>query len=80
MSSEKELLAMCLRWIEHPAGNAFDKAMLVEAIRAKLKPEQKWVGLTETEKVNIAIGCGCADVAWMDFADAIESALKDKNS
>ena len=40
---------------------------------------REWVGLTETEKVNIALSCGCADVAWMEFADAIEEALKKKN-
>ena len=41
---------------------------------------RKWQGLTEVEKVNVAIECGCADVAWMDFADAIEAKLKAKNS
>lgn len=80
MPTEKELLALCLRWIQHPQGDAFDKAMLIEAIKAKLRPERGWQGLTETEKVNIAIGCGCADVAWMEFADAIENALREKNT
>ena len=43
-------------------------------------PRREWVGLTEAEKVNVAIACGCADVAWMDFADAIEAKLREKNA
>ena len=81
MPTERELLALCLRWLEHPGlVHPFDKAMLVEALKAKLEPEpHPWVGLTESEKVNIAIACGCADVAWMTLADAIERALREKN-
>ena len=45
-----------------------------------LLPRREWVGLTESEKVNVALNCGCADVAWMDFADAIEAKLKEKNA
>jgi hypothetical protein len=41
---------------------------------------RQWQGLTEAEKVNVAIDCGCADGAWMDFADAIEAKLKEKNT
>ena len=41
---------------------------------------RQWQGLTEAEKVNVAISCGCADVAWIDFADAIEARLREKNS
>lgn len=41
---------------------------------------RQWQGLTEAEKVNVALECGCADVAWMDFADAIESKLREKNT
>ena len=43
-------------------------------------PRSEWVGLTEAEKVNVAIACGCADVAWMDFADAVEAKLREKNA
>ena len=49
MPTEKELLALCLRWIQHPQGDAFDKAMLIEAIKAKLRPEREWQGLTDEE-------------------------------
>ena len=41
---------------------------------------QEWKGLTETEQVQVAIDCGCADVAWLDFARAIEAKLREKNS
>ena len=53
---------------------------LREALDATTPPRREWVGLTEAEKVNVAIACGCADVAWMDFADAIEANLREKNS
>jgi chromosome segregation ATPase len=43
-------------------------------------PRREWVRLAEAEKVQVAIDCGCADVAWMEFADAIEIKLKEKNN
>jgi hypothetical protein len=39
MPTEKELLAICLRLIEDTPEDAFDRAMLVDAIKAKLQPE-----------------------------------------
>jgi hypothetical protein len=38
-----------------------------------------WVGLTEKEQVEIAEKCGCMSADWLDFAQAIEKALKEKN-
>lgn len=71
---------------EHPDHNGIVSEGMIQArmqeeideLRAALKQRQ-WQGLTEAEKVNVAIKCGCADVAWMDFADAIEAKLKAKN-
>ena len=51
-----------------------------KSLRAAIEQPRQWQGLTEAEKVNVAIDCGCADVAWMDFADAIEAKLKEKNT
>ena len=39
MPSERELLALCLRWIEDSPNDAFDRAMLIDAVKAKLKPD-----------------------------------------
>ena len=82
MPSEKELLALCLKWIQNPEGDAFDRAMLIEAIKAKLKPEREWVGLTEKEKAEIydsqKFVLGFYTPA--NFADAIEAKLKEKNA
>ena len=61
-----------------PYDNKLGDAML--ALRAAIEQPRQWQGLTEAEKVNVAIDCGCADVAWMDFADAIEAKLKEKNT
>jgi hypothetical protein len=52
----------------------------ITALRAAIEQPRQWQGLTQAEKVNVAIDCGCADVAWMDFADAIEAKLKEKNT
>lgn len=45
MPTEKELLAICLRWIEDSPEDAFDRAMLVDAIKAKLKPDAETLRL-----------------------------------
>ena len=74
MPTEKELLALCLRWIQNPQGDAFDKAMLIEAVQAKLQP-RPWVGLTEDEIVQIGVATGLNRVA----VGMIENKLKEKN-
>ena len=43
-------------------------------------PRREWMGLTEADGVQIAIDCGCVDVAWLVFARAIEAKLKEKNA
>ena len=43
-------------------------------------PRREWAGLTEADGVQIAIDCGCVDVAWLVFARAIEAKLKEKNA
>jgi hypothetical protein len=81
MPTEQELLAMCLRWLQHPQGDAFDKAMLIAAVKAKLAP-RPWVGLTEDE---IAQAMYKADAIFtgpmqFNFARELEAKLKEKNT
>jgi hypothetical protein len=61
-----------------------DKTEIIAALSARITAletaNREWVGLTETEQVQVAIDCGCADVAWLDFARAIEAKLKEKNA
>ena len=33
--------------------------------------ELPWVGLTDAEKMNIAVACGCMSADWIDFAKEI---------
>jgi hypothetical protein len=41
--------------MEHPRKiDAFDKAMLIDAVKAMLKPDREWVGLTEDEIESLA--------------------------
>ena len=43
------------------------------------RPAQ-WVGLTNAERLNIAVACGAMDANWIDLAREIEDALLEKNS
>lgn len=42
--------------------------------------KRPWVGLTERERVEIAIACGAMDVQWLVLVEAVEKALKEKNA
>jgi len=79
MPTEKELLALCLKWIQNPQGDAFDKAMLIEAVQAKLAP-RPWVGLTEREQGSIMEDLNAHGTNLYHFARAIEAKLKEKNT
>ena len=39
-----------------------------------------WIGLTNAERLNIAVACGAMDANWIDLAREIEDALLEKNS
>ena len=81
MPTEKELLALCLRWIQHPQGDAFDKAMLIEAIKAKLKPEREWQGLTDEEiKMLPQWFPSHETAAALPLIRAVEAKLKERNT
>ena len=77
MPTEQELLALCLRWLQHPQGDAFDKAMLIAAVKAKLYPPNRpWVGLTDEERFEVADNSDCFE----DVVDAVEAKLMEKNT
>jgi hypothetical protein len=79
MPTEKELLALCLRWIEESPADAFDKAMLIEAVKAKLEPEPRpWVGLTKEEQDECIDAGDCG--GWRGVLSALEAKLKEKNT
>jgi len=81
MPTERELLALCLKWMQNPRKmGAFDRAMLIEAVQAKLEP-RPWVSLTEDE---IAQAMYKADAIFtgpmqFKFARELEALLKEKN-
>ena len=80
MPTERELLALCLRWIQNPQGDAFDRAMLIEAVQAKLQP-RPWVSLTEDEVTQAMYRADAIVTGPMQFkfAKEIEAKLKEKN-
>jgi hypothetical protein len=86
MPTERELLALCLRWIEDSPNDAFDRAMLIDAVKAKLAP-RPWVGLTDEERKDIREWQSIQDELGPVWAPmmlylymAIEAKLKEKNT
>ena len=74
MPTERELLALCLKWMQNPRKmGAFDRAMLIEAVQAKLEP-RPWVSLTEGEAF------ACRGQSYFETYKAIEAKLKEKNT
>jgi len=41
---------------------------------------RQWVGLTEWEREAIAVECGAMSADWLVFMEAVERALKEKNT
>ena len=81
MPTERELLALCLKWMQHPRKmGAFDRAMLIEAVQAKLEP-RPWVGLTDEEVAQAMYRADAIVTGPMQFkfAKEIEAKLKEKN-
>jgi hypothetical protein len=77
MPTEKELLSLCLRWILDPKGNDFDRAMLIEAVQAKLQP-RPWVGLTDKD-IEVLLEDRTI-IGLYGLSYAVEKILKEKNS
>jgi hypothetical protein len=75
--TERELLTLCLRWIEDSPEDAFDRAMLVDAIKAKLAP-RPWVSLTTDEYQ--AILDRHEGMGMLAFYHLIENKLREKNA
>jgi hypothetical protein len=76
--NERELLTLCLRWIEDSKEDAFDRAMLIDAVKAKLKPEREWVGLTNDEYRELLKQHDGAGL--LAFYSLIENKLREKNA
>ena len=43
-------------------------------------PQREWQGLTNEEQGEVAWSCGAMSADWLDFARAIESKLRGKNT
>ncbi len=63
-----------------PEVNLGVQALYEVALRNVPAAKREWVGLSEQERVQIAIDAGCMSADWVDFAEAIEKALKEKNT
>lgn len=66
-----------------PERNVLHKALrrtgkLIETLQPA--PQRPWVGLTEWEREAIALECGAMSADWLVFMQAVERALKEKNT
>jgi len=43
-------------------------------------PKKQWVSLTEWEREAISVECGAMSADWLIFVEAVEKALKEKNT
>ena len=51
-----------------------------QAISQEHSSNRQWVGLTEWEREAIAVECGAMSADWLVFMEAVERALKEKNT
>ncbi len=58
---------------------AGDGARCGTCVAVKYK-ENKWIGLTDEEHIQIAIDCGCLSADWVFYGAAVERKLKEKNA
>jgi hypothetical protein len=72
-------------WVEYETGNNTKRPQncgtgYCSCIECVMEPAQRtWVGLTDGVMCDIAIEHGLMSIDWIDFARAIEQALKEKN-
>ena len=52
----------------------------IPQIPQKHSSNRQWVGLTEWEREAIALECGAMSADWLVFMEAVEKALKEKNT
>ena len=54
--------------------------MLDQTYHENISPQRTWVGLTDEERNQVAWSCGAMSADWLEFADAIEAKLREKNA
>jgi hypothetical protein len=85
MKNEEKMSYEELAIDAHRMRTARDSLMLsnanlkVENYELKQAQAKPWVGLTDGVMCDIAIEHGLMSIDWIDFARAIEQALKEKN-
>ena len=77
---KRQVLELALKALETAEIDGNCEYGATEIIRKALtQPERTWVGLTDGVMCDIAIEHGLMSIDWIDFARAIEQALKEKN-
>jgi len=44
-----------------------------------IQPQRTWVGLTDEERMELAVSTGAMSADWLPFMEAVEAKLKEKN-
>ncbi|HSG62662.1 MAG TPA: hypothetical protein VLA24_14635 [Pseudomonadales bacterium] len=52
----------------------------LEEALAEQPAQRTWVGLTDEEQIQVAWSCGAMAADWLEFAQAIEAKLMEKNT
>ena len=50
-----------------------------EITAVTIKPKREWVGLTDNERMELAVKTGAMSADWLPFMEAVEKKLKEKN-
>jgi hypothetical protein len=51
-----------------------------EITSVTIKPKREWHGLTDEERMELAIKTGAMTADWLPFMEAVEAKLKEKNT
>ena len=57
-------------------GNVYPQGRIVDPSQ----PKRTWVGLTDDERMELAVSTGAMSADWLPFMEAVEAKLKEKNT
>lgn len=49
------------------------------AAQELVRPKREWQGLTDNERMELAVKTGAMSADWLPFMEAVEKKLKEKN-
>lgn len=74
LNMDLDNIPACEKWAKMLRSNIDNLDKAIEAA------EQRWVGLTEKERLDLAVDLGAMSADWLPFMEAVEAKLKEKNT